>query len=87
MSATDRWREKEGVSNVKEYIKALSVQAAAWEENATEAPSHSDTFREAEVARGRSILTQWGDNVAKCVERVGQTRAALTDIIHTEEEK
>lgn len=67
---------------MKEYIKALGVQAAVWEENATETPSHSDTFKGAEVARGKSILTQWVDNVARCVERAGQTGVTLTDIIH-----
>jgi len=63
------------VRDVKEYIKALSVQAAIWEENATEAPSHSDTFREAEMASGKSILTQQVVNTAGCE---GQTEEALT---------
>lgn len=51
-------------------------------EKATETPSHSDTFREAELARGKSILTQREDNVLRCVERAGQTGVTLTDIIH-----
>lgn len=78
----ETWREREGVSEVKGHIKALGVQAAVGEENATETPSHPDTFKEAEVARGKSILTQWVDNVARCVERAGQAGVTLTDIIH-----
>lgn len=52
ISMRERWREKEGGSR---------------EENATETPSHSDTFKEAHVARGKSILTQRVGNVARCV--------------------
>lgn len=41
------------------------------------------------MARGKSILTQWVDSVARCVERAGQTEVTLNDIIHrvTEEVK
>lgn len=83
----ERWREKEGVREVKEYIKALGVQGAVGEENVTETPSHSDTFKEAEVARGKCILTQWVDNMARCVERAGQAEVTLIDIIHTRTER
>lgn len=43
---------------------------------------HIDTFKEAEVARGESISTQWVDNVARCVETGRQTEVTLADIIH-----
>lgn len=44
----------QGASHVSEYINVVSVR----QENATEAPSHSDTFfLEAEVAGGKSIPT------------------------------
>lgn len=75
-----RWRER-GVSDEEEYIKALSVQAAVWEENVTQAPSHSDTLKGAEVASGKSTLTQWVDNVATCDVRREQDTARWRSLI------
>lgn len=40
---------------------------------------HADTFKEAEVARGESISTQWVDNVARCVETGRQTEVTLAE--------
>lgn len=61
------------------------MRAAGREENASEAPSHSDTFKEAEVASDKSTLPQWVDNVARCDvsrEQDTHTEVTLTDIIH-----
>lgn len=42
---------------------------------------HTPTLsRKLRLAGGKSIWTQWADNVERCVERAGQT---LTDNVHS----
>lgn len=61
------------------------MRAAGREENASEAPSHSDTFKEAEVASGKSTLPQWVDNVARCdVSREQDTHRGDTHLYYSQ---
>lgn len=51
-----------------------NVQAADCEENATGTPSYSS--KEAEVARGKCIVSRWEDNTARCMEKAGRTEVS-----------
>lgn len=39
-------------------------------------------LRKLKVARGKCILTQWVDDMARFVEKAGQTEGTVIDIIH-----
>lgn len=56
-------------SKMKGSLSTLNVQTGALEENGTGTFSHSDTFKEAGVAR-KNIQTWWLD-VLKCVQGAG----------------